>query len=93
MPLKLIDATVDATRTSIQLRLAGSDGAFIDGAVSVVRRDGITAFEGLDELKNRIGGGRLDVDVSLNRACSAIFRGEALALPLELEWPEPDADG
>ncbi|ODU30862.1 MAG: hypothetical protein BGP24_11620 [Lysobacterales bacterium 69-70] len=92
MTLKLVEVNVDATRTTIHLRLAGADGAFIDGLVTVVERDGITAFAGLDGLKDRIAGHRLDINVGLNRVCSAIFRGEAPALPLELEWPESGAD-
>ena len=93
MTWTLVEVKVDATRTRLYLRLAGADGTLIGGAVSVLERDGIRAFVGLEELKQRVGRHRLDVDVGLNRACSMIVRGEALALPLELGWPEFDAEG
>jgi hypothetical protein len=44
------------------------------------------AFGGLNEFKERVGGSRLDVDVSLSTLCSAIVRGHLPALPIDLEW-------
>ena len=88
MTIKLIEVQLDSQRNMARLRICLTENSFIDGVVEAVERKDVLAFEGLTKLKDRIGGNRLDVDVNLNKACSSIFKGEKLVLPMDLEWPE-----
>jgi len=87
MTARLVAARYDDLARVVYLRVLTSNGELLDGTVEITSdRHGIVVFEGLNEFKERVGGNRLDVDVSLNRLCSAIIRGQLPALPIDLEW-------
>ena len=90
MTTQLVAARFDAIARTIHLQVAKSSGELVNGTVTISDHDGIVAFEGLAEFKERIGGERLDVDTNLNKLCSSVLRGQLHEFPVDLEWPETE---